>query len=93
MTPTFGVPCPTTIFTFGMLLWTKREIPLYIAIIPLLWSLVGLSAALSFGMKEDSGLVVAGVSGFLLIVLRNRGQRARIKPIILAPKNAPHASS
>jgi hypothetical protein len=77
MTPTFGVPCPITIFTFGMLLWTKRAVPLYLVIIPFLWSLVGLSAALSLGMKEDFGLVVAGVFGFLLIVLRIRKPRAR----------------
>jgi hypothetical protein len=79
MTPTFGVPCPITIFTFGILLWSKHRFPLYLMIIPLFWSLVGFSAALSLGMKEDFGLVVAGVSGFLLIVLRNRKERASIK--------------
>lgn len=72
MTPTFGVPCPTIIFTFGIFLWTRRKVPLYIMIVPLLWSLIGLSAALSLGMKEDYGLVIAGVAGFLLVVLRNR---------------------
>ena len=25
--PTFGLPCPTTIFTFGLLLWTDRRFP------------------------------------------------------------------
>lgn len=72
MMPTFGVPCPTLIFTFGMLLWSRRTVPIYILVIPLLWSLIGLSAALSLGMKEDFGLVIAGVSGFLLILLRNQ---------------------
>jgi hypothetical protein len=75
MTPTFGVPCPSTIFTFGMFLWTSRNVPLYLMVIPLLWSLIGLSAALSIGMKEDFGLVVAGVFSFLLIVRRNRRAR------------------
>lgn len=88
MTPTFGVPCPTIIFTFGMLLWTRHTVPIYIMVIPLLWSLIGLSAALSLGMKEDWGLVVAGVSGFFLIVLRNRRQRARIKPTLVGTQNA-----
>jgi hypothetical protein len=92
MTPTFGVPCPTIIFTFGMLLWSRRDVPLYIAIIPLLWSLVGVSAALSLGMKEDFGLVIAGLLGFLLLLLRNRKQRASSKPIVLATKNDPHPS-
>jgi hypothetical protein len=76
MTPTFGVPCPTIIFTFGMFLWTRRQVPLYLTIIPLLWALLGLSAALSIGMKEDFALVVAGVSSFFLIVRRNRRERA-----------------
>lgn len=86
MTPTFGVPCPTIIFTFGMFLWSRRKIPLYITIIPLLWSVIGLSAALSLGMKEDLGLVVAGVSGFLLIVLRNRKERVSTKSVGLQRK-------
>jgi hypothetical protein len=30
---------------------------------------------MSLGMKEDSGLVIAGLSGFLLIVLRNQKRR------------------
>jgi hypothetical protein len=83
MTPTFGVPCPTIIFTFGMFLWTRRNVPVYLIVIPLLWSLIGLSAALSIGMKEDFGLVVAGVSSFLLIVWRNR--RARASTLIVSP--------
>ena len=32
--PTFGLPCPTTIFTFGILLMTIKKIPFYIVIIP-----------------------------------------------------------
>lgn len=40
--PVFGVaPCPTTIFTFGLLLWTIGKIPYWLLIIPGLWSLVG----------------------------------------------------
>ena len=89
MTPTFGVPCPTVIFTFGMFLWSQCEVPLYLVIIPLLWSLLGLSAALSLGMKEDFGLVVAGVSGFVLIVLRNRKGRVSTKSIGYRTQDAP----
>ena len=67
-TPTFGLPCPTAIFTLGMLLWTDKKLPLTLLVIPLLWSLVGFSAAFLFGITEDSGLLVAGVvAGFLLI--------------------------
>lgn len=69
--PTFGAPCPTTIFTFGLLLWTDREISLSLLIIPVLWSIVGTSAALSFGVKEDFGLLVAATMGTAAIVWHN----------------------
>lgn len=59
--PTFGVPCPTTIFTFGILLYSVHRIPWYIVIIPLLWSIVGFSAAMNLGIQEDYGLVIAGL--------------------------------
>src|SRR5688572_26804258 len=40
--PSFGVaPCPTTIFTFGLLLWTDQRVPSYAPIFPLLWSVIG----------------------------------------------------
>jgi Family of unknown function (DUF6064) len=58
--PTFGLPCPTTIFTLGMLLWLDKTPPLYLLIIPLLWSLIGTVAALKLGIREDVGLLVSG---------------------------------
>ena len=69
--PTFGLPCPTTIFTFGMLLWTIRRVPLYLLPIPFAWSLLGISAAILFGLIEDYGLLIAGLVGSLLIILRD----------------------
>lgn len=86
MTPTLGVPCPTIIFTFGMFLWSRRKVPFHIMIIPLLWSLVGISAALSLGMKEDFGLAIAGLSGFLLIVQQNR--KGRVSDGLIGPRDA-----
>ncbi len=66
--PTFGLPCPTTIFTLGILLWANQKYPGYLLIIPLLWSLIGFFAAYSLGIAEDTGLVIAGiVTAFLLI--------------------------
>jgi Family of unknown function (DUF6064) len=70
-TPTFGTPCPTTIFTFGLLLWADRKISSNLLIIPVLWSIVGTSAALSFGVKEDFGLLVAATIGTAAIVQHN----------------------
>jgi hypothetical protein len=70
--PMFGVaPCPTTIFTFGVLLWATRSVPAYLLIIPLLWSIVGMSAAVNLRVPQDYGLVVAGAIGTVLILIQN----------------------
>ena len=70
--PTFGAPCPTTIFTFALLLWADGKVPQYVLWLPLLWSLIGTSAAVSLGMLEDIGLTVAGMAGAILILWRDR---------------------
>jgi len=70
--PTFGLPCPTTIFTFGTLLFSASRIPLWVVIIPFLWSLLGFSAAFSLGIKEDTGLLIAGLLSTLMILYKNR---------------------
>lgn len=70
--PTFGLPCPTTIFTFGMFLFVKNRVPYYLLIIPVLWSILGFSAALQLSVAEDFGLSFAGIIGLLLIIFYNR---------------------
>ena len=70
--PTFGAPCPITIFTFGILFLTTNKIPMYLILIPLLWSLVGLSAAINLRITEDFGLVIAGVLGTTLIFINDK---------------------
>lgn len=67
-TPTFGAPCPTTIFTFGILLFSINRISWYMLIIPFLWSLIGFSAAISLSVKEDFGLVIAGVTTTIILL-------------------------
>lgn len=71
--PTFGVPCPTTIFTFGALLFTDRQIPKMILIVPFLWALLGFSAATTLEIREDTFLIVAGfiTTGILLFRKNN----------------------
>jgi len=70
--PTFGLPCPTTIFTLGMFLFVDKRVSLWILAIPLIWSVIGTSAALNFGIKEDTGLLISGIAALALIVYRNR---------------------
>jgi hypothetical protein len=70
--PTFGLPCPTTIFTFGILLWTMKKVPIYFVIIPFLWSIIGLSAAINIRVYEDFGLIVAGITATILLLIKNK---------------------
>lgn len=70
--PSFGLPCPTTIFTFGILLLNQKKYPIWILIIPLLWSIIGFTAIFQFGISEDSGLIVASFITVCLLIYRNR---------------------
>ncbi len=67
--PGFGVaPCPTTIFTYGILLFSKKKFPRYLLWIPLLWSLIGTLAAVKLGITEDFGLLIAAVMGTFMLL-------------------------
>jgi hypothetical protein len=59
-TPTFGVPCPTTLFTVGLLLTCHRP-PVAVTLIPVLWSVIAGSAALSLGVPADLVLLACAV--------------------------------
>jgi len=59
--PTFGLPCPTTILTLGLLWWLRGQFTRVLAVIPILWSGIGGSAAFSLGVPQDLGLLVAGL--------------------------------
>jgi hypothetical protein len=79
--PMFGVaPCPTTIFTFGVLLWADKKVPFSFLVIPLIWSIIGFLSAVFFGIVEDTGLLVAGVGGTILILIKNRYVRNTAVP-------------
>lgn len=60
--PTFGItPCPLTRFTFGCLLLARGALPWCLLLIPLLWSLVGGSAAFLLQVPQDWVLLFSGV--------------------------------
>lgn len=72
----FGVtPCPTTLFTLGLLLLCQPRVPLGLLMIPLLWSLIGGSAALFLDIREDLLLLIAGPVSLVLAVAKNRALR------------------
>ncbi len=60
--PTFGVPCPTVLFTIGVLLCAHGPVPRSLLAIPLVWSAVGGSAAVVLGMTPDVLLIAGGVA-------------------------------
>jgi hypothetical protein len=59
--PTFGLPCPTTIFTFGMLLVAKRPVPPSVFVVPFAWSIIATVAAFKLGVIQDLGLPAAAL--------------------------------
>jgi uncharacterized protein DUF6064 len=74
--PMFGVtPCPVTIFSFGVLLLAVKPLPRLALVIPLLWSLIGGSAAVLLGIPQDWLLLVSGLMSSWLIVLSERRER------------------
>jgi uncharacterized protein DUF6064 len=61
--PTFGLPCPTTIFTIGMLACLKPPAPRMVFAAPLLWCAAGVQAAFLLGVTQDLALAVAAPIG------------------------------
>jgi hypothetical protein len=81
--PTFGLPCPTTIFTFGLLLWTNKRVPKYLLVIPVLWSFVGFGAALQWHVLEDIMLLITGLAATAMLVYRDRA--GKLTPSLSRP--------
>lgn len=59
--PLFAVPCPTALLTAGVLLSSGR-VPRLVGVVPILWAMIGASAAFVLGMTADLALIVAGVA-------------------------------
>lgn len=66
--PTFGLPCPTTIFTIGMLAFLARPYPRSVLVVPVLWCFMGGQAAVLLDVPQDYALFVAGVIGLSWLV-------------------------
>ena len=73
--PTFGVPCPTTIFTLGLMLLARPPRPRFLIVIPALWGVVSFAAARDLGMWEDYGLLIAAVLATALVIAQRSGPR------------------
>jgi hypothetical protein len=77
-TISLGLPCPTTIFTFGLLMLTGKRVPLFLLIIPGLWAVVGLSATINFGIFQDFILIVVAVTAIIYLI--NKNKKSPIEP-------------
>jgi hypothetical protein len=70
----FGLtPCPTTLFTLGLLLLAERT-PWHLLVIPVLWSLIGAGTAWLLEVREDLSLLPAAL---LTLALMFRSRRKR----------------
>lgn len=65
--PTFGTPCPVTIFTFGIFCLLPASIPRFATAIPLLWAVIGSSAAIVLDVPADAGLLVAALAAMVVL--------------------------
>ena len=65
--PTFGLPCPTTLFTIGLLSLLVAPYPRHPLVVPVAWCLVGVQAAVLFDVPADLALLAAALQGLLLM--------------------------
>jgi hypothetical protein len=68
----FGlVPCPTAVFTLGLLMLTDKGVPRHVLVIPAIWSICAIVPVAS-GIYEDAGLILAGLVCIPLLLRRDR---------------------
>ena len=63
---TFGLPCPTVFFTFGVFCLLGRAISPVVYVIPVAWAVIGSVAAAQLGITQDFALPVAAAAALLL---------------------------
>lgn len=70
-----GLPCPTTIVTFGFLMITHRSFSKYLLIIPTIWAIIGTGAAINFGVLPDYLMLISAVVANIYLF----GRRKQLK--------------
>ena len=69
---TFGLPCPTTLFTFGVLLLAEDRVNIPVYIIPFVWSLVGTLTTMNFHIYQDIALPLGTFITVFVLLNYNR---------------------
>ena len=83
--PLFGVtPCPLLIFTFGMMIWADH-VRWWLWIVPLIWTLIGGSAAMLLSVPQDwalplSAALTMGILGLARPTKPQSSPRLRSRP-------------
>jgi hypothetical protein len=73
--PTFGVPCPTVLYTAGVFLRRDFRLRELASAVPFVWSVFGGSAALFLGMIPDYSLWLAAAAIAVDVVVTRRARR------------------
>jgi Family of unknown function (DUF6064) len=68
--PSFGLPCPTALFTLGLLALAQPPMPRAPWLVPIAWAFVGATAAVLLGVVADLALLPAGLAGVALLLWR-----------------------
>ena len=67
-TISLGLPCPSTIFTFGCFMMMGTNFPKYLLAIPSVWSIVGVAAAIQFGVYQDFEMPIAAIIADIILL-------------------------
>lgn len=72
-----GLPCPSTILTFGFLMLVVNRLPKYLMIIPSLWAIVGLSAAINLGVYQDLMIIASAVVASVIVIGKHKTETVK----------------
>jgi hypothetical protein len=73
-TPTFALPCPTVILTIGLLATVRGGAPFRLVPIPIVWALIGGSAAVLLSVATDVALLAAGALFTVMVIAQRRSK-------------------
>ena len=79
--PTFGLPCPTTIFTAGVLMLATPRLR-GLSTVPVVWSAIGGSAAFLLGVRADMALPIAGTTLAIFSVWGTTPEQLPATPVL-----------
>jgi len=78
---TLGLPGPTVIFTLGFLLLGTRKNPLYLVIIPSLWSLIGFTQSLNVSYYIDTLTLLSSIVVVSWLLSRKKYDQVKKAPL------------